>query len=192
MEPILGGQDLQNIRKRIGSGMTYLTTDELRRLLTVAYNRNRMHHLAMLATFIHGFRVSELIALTDADVANETIACKRCKHSVQDRQPILKHRDPIWDETPLLTMKGRFFPISAGRMWQVIQRCGQLAGISRDKLHPHSLRHSTAMNIWEETKNLGLVQLRMGHKSASSTLVYLRESDRMKSDSAMAAVMGRL
>jgi integrase len=43
--------------------MQFLNKGELRRLLTVAYKQNENHALAILVAFIHGLRVSELIAI---------------------------------------------------------------------------------------------------------------------------------
>jgi hypothetical protein len=45
------------------------------------------------------------------------------------------------------------------------------------------------MTLWEATKgNLGLLQLHLGHKAASSSLQYLREVDAQKACDIMNAV----
>lgn len=46
----------------------------------------------------------------------------------------------------------------------------------------HSLRHSFATRLLEKTGDLGLVQKALGHRSASSTAIYARTSDKRLRD----------
>jgi integrase len=81
------------------------------------------------------------------------------------------------------------FKFGRCRVDQFIKLYATRAGIDPRKAHIHAVKHSTAMTLWEATKgNLGLLQLHLGHKAASSSLQYLREVDAQKACDIMNAV----
>jgi site-specific recombinase XerD len=48
------------------------------------------------------------------------------------------------------------------------------AGIPREKWHPHTLRHSTAMHLLADRReDLVSVQHHLGHADVKSTMIYL-------------------
>lgn len=101
--------------------------------------------------------------------------------------------DPLFDESPLLELarerKGlRLFEVSRQHFDRLIKQYGAEAGIHPDKLHMHSLKHSVAMLLWDATGNLGQLQSYLGHRAASSTLVYLAEADARKAQQALAGI----
>ena len=53
----------------------------------------------------------------------------------------------------------------------MVKRKAKKAGIDKD-IHPHTLRHSFATDLYRESKNLRLVQKALGHSSISATEVY--------------------
>jgi integrase len=59
--------------------MQFMTKDELRRLLTVAHKQNKNHALAILVGFLHGLRVSELIAIRGTDIIDGQLSVKPLK-----------------------------------------------------------------------------------------------------------------
>jgi len=172
--------------------MEYLTRDELRRLFQVAYERNRLHHLALVVTLWHGLRVSETVTLKGKQVADGSISIRRLKKSKPTCQPLHMDGDVLFDESPLMEMaksnKGRLFNFGRKRVDQFIKRYGEMAGLHPSKCHMHALKHSCAMLIWDATKSLGSIQNYLGHKAPSSTLVYLAEVDAQKAFSAVASI----
>ena len=81
----------------------------------------------------------------------------------------------------------KLFPWCRQRLDQVIRKYGERAGIHPDKCHMHALRHSLAIMLWDHTGgSIGLLQRHLRHKSASSSLVYLYESDARKASAAVA------
>ena len=173
--------------------MEYLDKTELRRLFNVAYDSNKLHHLALLVGLWHGGRVSEVISLTGKDVFDGKIRLKRLKGSLTTCQPIHIDKDILFDESPILhlaTTKGdiRLFPFSRQRVDQFIKYYAKKAGIHESKAHFHALKHSISMLLWAETKDLGQLQNYLGHKSASSSLIYLRETDATKAQKAIAGI----
>jgi integrase len=189
--------------------MEYLDKSELRRLFKVAYDSNRLHHLALATALFHGLRVSELVgrkAYTDkkgklhpdtlglcgTDIQDGQINIQRLKRSKATVQPIHYDSDPLFDCSPLLEMakanKGRLFPFCRQRADQFIRKYGAEAGIHPSKLHMHSLKHSIAMLVFDATHSLGQVQSYLGHKAASSTMCYLVEADVRKAQAVVAAI----
>ena len=175
--------------------MHYLSKDELRRLFQVAYDANRTHHLALVTALWHGMRVSELNNLRGTDVtADGQVIVRRLKGSNVTMQPIRRDADPLFDETPLLKLAQerkslRLFEISRQHFDRLVKQYGAEAGIHPDKCHMHALKHSIAMVLWSATGgSLGQVQNYLGHKAASSTLVYLAENDAQKAQQALAGI----
>src|ERR1039458_8829382 len=168
--------------------MEHLDKSELRRLFQVAYHHNRFHHLALVVALWHGARVSEVLELTNKSIWDGKISIERKKGSNSTCQSIHIDADPLFDESPILKMKGRLFPFSRQRVDQFIKKYGIMAGIHPNKLHAHALKHSCAMILWDATKSLGQVQGYLGHKAASSTMCYLAESDKNKAEQAIAGI----
>jgi integrase len=71
-------------------------------------------------------------------------------------------------------------PLCRQRCDQFMKRYCRLATIHRRKAHFHAFKHSIAMAIWAETKQPGQIKSYLGHKSMSSTMQYLNESDSQK------------
>jgi type 1 fimbriae regulatory protein FimB len=175
--------------------MHYLSKDELRRLFKVAYDKDRKFHLALLTMFCHGMRVSELTNLRGSDVmvAEGLVIVRRLKGSEETIQPIRHDTDVLFDESPLITLAQerrslRLFEISRQHVDRLFKQYGALAGLHIDKCHAHALKHSTAMQIWDVSNNLGMVQSFLGHRAASSTLIYLRENDARKAQVAFSNI----
>ena len=174
--------------------MHYLDKAELRRLFQAAYDRNRLHHLAMVVALWHGIRVTELTSILASDVHDGKLSVRRLKNSNATCQPIHLDADSLFDESPLLELARqapgnvRLFPFTRQRADQFIRRYAAIAGVHPDKAHMHSLKHSVAMLLWDATGNLGQIQSYLGHKAASSTLIYLAEADARKAQMAIASI----
>src|ERR1035441_8039483 len=78
------------------------------------------------------------------------------------------------------------FPWSRQYMDVVIKRYSALAGIHPAKRHYHVLKHSICVLLWQETHDLNAIQDHVGHRSSSSTLVYLRADAAQKAQSTIA------
>ena len=174
--------------------MQYLDRSELVRLFTVAYSRNRLHHLALLTMFWHGMRTSEVCNVIGGDIQDGQISVKRLKHSNATLQPIHRDANPVFDCSPILALaianpKARIFPFCRQRLDQIVKSYGGMAGLHESKCHAHACgKHALAMALWEETHSLGQIQSYLGHKSSSSSLQYLREVDHSKAQDAVSAI----
>lgn len=164
--------------------MTYWTPEETRKLLEVAYRENQNHHLFILTAITFGLRVSEVCAITGTQIEDGQLSVQRLKRSNRTLQPVMVTTDPITDCSPLLERAklnpGLLFPWS--RRWadKFVKFYGEKAGIHKSKRHMHAAKHTTAMLLWGASQSLGEIQNFLGHKSASSSLQYLREIDMQK------------
>lgn len=181
--------------------MFYFDTAELRSLLQVAYDRDRMNHLAILTTVVHALRISELRALTVDDLdANGQLFIKGKKEGLEQLSPLHISADPLFDQSPLPALihglresgKRTIFGLSRQRYDQIIREYCREAGINARKAHWHTLRHSSAMLVWSETQSLGAVKQALRHKSYSTSLIYLAEADNQKATQAMGKALGNM
>ena len=172
--------------------MEYLNRDELVRLFKVARQHNPLHHIALLVGLLHGLRVSETLAIRGRDICDGRLAVKRLKKSRPTLHALRIDSDPWFDESPLLELakpnpETEVFPWSRQYMDVLIKRYAVLAGIHPAKRHYHVLKHSICVLLWQETHDLNAIQDHVGHRSSSSTLIYLRADAALK---AQATVVG--
>ena len=67
------------------------------------------------------------------------------------------------------TLAGK--PVSGRYVQQMVKRYAVRAGIEKD-IHPHSLRHSFATDLYRETTNIRLTQKALGHANLATTQIY--------------------
>ena len=53
----------------------------------------------------------------------------------------------------------------------MVKRMVARAGIEKD-IHPHSLRHTFATDLYRKTKNLRITQKALGHSNIATTEIY--------------------
>jgi integrase len=172
--------------------MEYMTRDELVRLFKVARDHNRLHHVAMLVGLLHGLRVSEMLAIRGCDICDGMLSIKRLKKSRATLHSLRFDSDVLFDESPLLALAqandGKLFDWSRQYMDRVLKRYAGLAGLHPSKAHYHVLKHSICLILWQATHDLNAIQDHVGHRSASSTLVYLRAEAAAKAQNVIAGM----
>ena len=84
----------------------------------------------------------------------------------------------VQDTTELiLTLAALLFTTLEGKLLSdrylrvMVKRYGTKAGVLKD-VHPHTLRHTFATDLYRETKNIRLVQKALGHADLSTTMIY--------------------
>jgi len=169
--------------------MEYLTQPEVKALLTVAYEHNRDHHLALLTLYATGTRVSQALKLTGFDIIPDHVAgghkirMPKAKRGFSRTFPVVASPDPVLDMSPLVErarVRGSsllFGGLDRHYLHRVIKKYATLAGLHGDIVHAHTLRHSTAMRIWEKTQRAGAITGYLCHTDQSSVYPYLREHD---------------
>ena len=85
------------------------------------------------------------------------------------------------------TLKGG--PVSPRYLQQMTKRMVDRAGIEKE-IHPHSLRHTFATDLYWKTKNLRITQKALGHASISTTEIYTHLADDEMEDALKSLRMG--
>jgi len=58
-------------------------------------------------------------------------------------------------------------------------------------VHCHTIRHSSAMRVYERTQRIGAVSGFLAHSDPAAAYIYVQENDGQLADEAMAAVFGQ-
>jgi integrase len=181
--------------------MEYLLETEINVLLGVAYEHNREHHLALLVMYATGTRVSQCLRLRGIDViadpvtGQHRIRMPKAKRGTSRSFRIVKSADSLRDMTPLVELARMrstcklFGGLNRHYLHVVIKKYAELAGLHPEMVHAHTIRHSTAMRIWERSQRPGAISGYLCHSDGASVYQYLRENDASIGDQAMAAVL---
>lgn len=71
-----------------------------------------------------------------------------------------------------LFLSRRGAALSRQQFWSVVKTLATRAGIDRDKISPHGLRHSFATHLLNHGADLRALQMLLGHSSLSTTQIY--------------------
>ena len=160
-----------------------LTRAEYFRLLAAARQSGRKRTLLVLQTLCAtGIRVSELPFIT-AEAVRRGRAAIRCKGKCREillpaelckrlgrwcsRRRI--HTGPVF-----LSRSGR--PLDRITVWKMMKALCERAGVAREKVFPHNLRHLFARTFYGLEKNLAKLADLLGHSSIETTRIYIMES----------------
>ncbi len=162
--------------------MEHLSMDEFKTLLRAVPENKPWQRVMFLVGLWYGLRVSELTNLRGKDIQFGYVRVKRLKGSLKTKQPYQAHPDPELDLVgPLTALAERYkddevlFPISPRGVQKLMERIGKRVNIDPDKMHPHILKHTCAMNIIGS--GIENARQRLGHKSIASTGCYVKISD---------------
>ena len=172
------------IKRRCRKIPEVLTTEEQERLL-LQLNHSRLldlRNLCMLKLMVdNGLRISETIHLgvRDIDWKRGSFIVRQGKGN-RDRVLYLndenlallkrwKKERPIQCSLLFTTMQGH--PVYDVYIRQVVKRLTKKAAIEKN-VHPHTLRHSFATDLYRHTKDIRLVQKALGHADISTTMIY--------------------
>jgi type 1 fimbriae regulatory protein FimB len=184
------------MRKRKQTGtMSYLSPDELLRVLRVAKQDSIRNWCMILMSYRHGLRASEVCTLRrgDVDLKASSIMVHRLKGSLKTQQPLYPHKgQPLLDEVKALKLylaersesgsdalfvsaKGSHLDRSAWN--RIFKSIAEQAGLPPEKRHCHVLKHSLANHLVKGNVNLALIKQSLGHASIASTIAYLGTTD---------------
>ena len=75
------------------------------------------------------------------------------------------------DGSDYLFITGKGGPVSGRALKAMVERRGKKAGLTKH-VHPHTLRHSFATEMYRQTKDIRRVQKMLGHADLSTTMIY--------------------
>lgn len=140
--------------------------------LLMNYYKDKRNRLIVYIFLTTGIRLSELagIRIEDVDFINKSIKIK-CKGGVE-RVVLIneKCRDMIQE----YKTSGKLFDVGKEDIRYIVKKAMRDLGINGSV---HTLRHSFATIMYQETHDIRLVQELLGHKSIVSTQIYTHVSN---------------
>jgi len=157
-----------------------LSAAEVEQLLSCVCSQK--HRTVLLTLYAAGLRLSEATSLTIPDIDSSRMLLKvRCGKGRKDRLvPFSPRLLEAWRDywrtyrppTYLFPGKSAERPLSGTTIQKVCKQAAFRAGL-RKHITPHTLRHSHATGLLEAGVDLLTIGRLLGHRSFSSTLVYL-------------------
>jgi integrase/recombinase XerD len=162
-----------------------LTEDEQKALLDAANAgcATGLRNLCMMRLMLDaGLRVAEVLALKARDINWSTgrLVVRQGKGKKdrilwlnEDALDLLSQwrdrRDTRPGDALFTTLRGT--RLSDRYIREMVKRLAIQAGIEKD-IHPHTLRHTFATDIYKQTHNIRLTQKALGHSDLSTTMIY--------------------
>lgn len=143
--------------------------DRLERILETSHKDAPRDSLVLLLGLRTGARASELLGLRHADLNSYdgTVFIRGLKGSNDRELPVHPELfERLWRYSETQNKNEGLFPIGYHRLRQIW-----------DWYRPvpkkfHSLRHTFAIRLYRKTKDLRLVQVALGHRNITNTMVY--------------------
>lgn len=160
-----------------------LTKAEYGRLLTAAKNKNSQKLYYIMQTICStGIRVSELRYITTAAVKSRQaiINCKGKMRVVilpKELCKMLKEyikAKNIKDGSVFVSRNGK--PLDRSYVWKLLKSLCKVAGVAKEKVFPHNLRHLFARTYYNVQKDIVRLADILGHSSINTTRIYTIES----------------
>lgn len=160
----------------------YFVRAEIDRILATVSDRPR-DLLLMTMLWQTGARLSEMldVKVRDVDLNICSISIRTLKRKRKPRR-VLPIKPEMTGPIAEHIVKNRLeredilFDIKQRRAQQIIEKAVLKAGFERERAHPHTFRHSFAVNCLLQTQPVPLTVLKewLGHSNISSTLIYTK------------------
>ena len=146
-----------------------LSREQIEKLIDTADNIRNKAIIALI--YSSGLRAGEVVRLAPSDIYMSTMQVHvRNSKNRGDHWTILSERNVLF-----VSLRNPHHPLKVGGIEIMMKRIGQEAGID---FHPHTLRHSFATHLIENNTSREFVQTMLGHRSSSSTEVYIHVSNK--------------
>ncbi len=160
-----------------------LTKAEYERLLSAAkIKKNERLYLLMQTICSTGIRVSELRFVTCEALkkGQAVISCKGKMRTIflpKELCKMLKEyvkKQGIKDGSVFVSRNGK--PLDRSYIWKMLKSLCEAAGVSKDKVFPHNLRHLFARTYYSLQKDIVRLADILGHSSIETTRIYTIET----------------
>ncbi len=160
-----------------------LTKTEYTRLLIAAKSKkqNRLH-LLLQTICSTGIRISELKFITVESLKNETaeIRCKgKLRYVFLPRnlcKALTKYAKQQKIKSGSIFVSRNGNPLDRSNVWSEMKKLCETAGVSKEKVFPHNLRHLFAKVYYSVQKDIVRLADILGHSSINTTRIYTKES----------------
>lgn len=156
-----------------------LTKAEYERLLTAANDKKNQRLYYLIQTIAStGIRVSELRYITTSAVhsGQAVINCKGKMRIVILPKELCKmlkgyiRENNIKNGSVFVSRNGK--PLDRSHIWKMLKALCETAGVSKDKVYPHSFRHLFARTYYSLQKDIVRLADILGHSSVNTTRIY--------------------
>ncbi len=159
-----------------------LTKTEYERLLDAAKHKSERLYYLMQTICSTGIRVSELKFITVEAVQSgeANINCKGKRRKVWLPKQLCRmlkeyvKKRSIKRGSVFVTKTGK--PLDRSNIWAEMKRLCEKAGVLKEKVFPHNLRHLFARAYYAVQKDIVRLADILGHSSVNTTRIYTRES----------------
>ena len=175
---------LLKIQKRIFADETKeLKKEECERLLKAALDKKNERLYCLMQTICaSGIRVSELKYITVEAVCTRQarINCKGKTRVIILQSELCRilqkyiRESKITSGSIFVTKNGK--PLDRSNIWADMKKLCELAGVAKEKVFPHNLRHLFARTFYSIDKDIAHLADILGHTSVNTTRIYIMES----------------
>ncbi len=196
-------------KRVVRSRCAHLEAEQLEAFMTAAKVHGTREWAMFVFGFSHGARVSEICDLRWSDVNFHTkqVTIARKKHSLEQTQAFLKVKgSAVFDEEKALRTwqaerpsDGDDYVFNSQRstnlnritVWKLFAKIAAAAGLPASHRHPHVIKHTLGTLLAQKGASAFAIQQKLGHRSISSTAVYVNLTSQ-QADSVSAAIMNQL
>ena len=156
-----------------------LTKAEYEKLLTAAKDKKNQRLYYLIQTVAStGIRVSELRYITTSAVhsGQAMISCKGKMRVIILPKELCKmlkgyiRDNHIKNGSVVVSRNGK--PLDRSHIWKMLKALCETAGVSKDKVFPHNLRHLFARTYYSLQKDIVRLADILGHSSVNTTRIY--------------------
>ncbi len=170
-------------RELYESEQVYLTKDEYKKLVLVA-NREGKERLSLIIQTIGstGIRVSELCFITVESLKRGEVSIyskgkKRKIFYPEKLQEMLKQYAKEQKNSSgslFCTRTGK--GIDRSNVWREMKTLCKRAGVAKEKVFPHNLRHLFAREFYQIKKDIAKLADVLGHRNIETTRIYIKST----------------
>ena len=170
----------------------YLDQCELLMLFDVIRKASLRDYVLFSLCYRYGLRISEAVNLKLADLKPSVqepleIFINRSKGGISRHYPLSNSDSKLlkrwlikrksftnakFNEYLFISSRSHRGSVAIVTLQAMFAKYCKLASIPKEKSHPHSLRHSTAVSLLSSGSDVYFVKEFLGHKALASTLVY--------------------
>ena len=174
-----------SLARKVQKLPTVLPQEDIENIINATDNLK--HRLILMTTYSAGLRASEVIALKPENIDSKRMLIKVRGKGDKDRYTLLAKRllpelrhyykkfQPQTYLFPSSYKHKKHQPLSYGSVYSIYEKTRKKAGV-KNGAGIHTMRHSFATHLLEAGYDIRKIQVLMGHRRLSTTMIYLHVS----------------